>query len=123
MAGRRQGAPRRRVLAVHLGFAFCFAALYLFHLILYNYNFSDLEGLALKDYDRYLAPYYQAWMLAMLCLLARGARERLAQLATGGTAAVILPYSAGAVCPRRASGPVPTACTRCAPTCRTAPIR
>ena len=84
-----RGAPRRRVLAAHLGFAFCFAALYLFHLILYNYNFSDLEGLALKDYDRYLAPYYQAWMLAMLCLLARGARERLAQLATGGAAAVI----------------------------------
>ena len=84
-----KGAPRRRVLAAHLGFAFCFAALYLFHLILYNYNFSDLEGLALKDYDRYLAPYYQAWMLAMLCLLARGARERLAQLATGGAAAVI----------------------------------
>ena len=77
------------MLAAHLGFAFCFAALYLFHLILYNYNFSDLEGLALKDYDRYLAPYYQAWMLAMLCLLARGARERLAQLATGGAAAVI----------------------------------
>lgn len=49
-----RGAPRRRVLAAHLGFAFCFAALYLFHLILYNYNFSDLEGLALKDYDRYL---------------------------------------------------------------------
>lgn len=71
-----RGAPRRRVLAAHLGFAFCFAALYLFHLILYNYNFSDLEGLALKDYDRYLAPYYQAWMLAMLCLLARGARDR-----------------------------------------------
>ena len=52
-----RGAPRRRVLAAHLGFAFCFAALYLFHLILYNYNFSDLEGLALKDYDRYLAPH------------------------------------------------------------------
>ena len=72
-----RGAPRRLVLAAHLGFAFCFAALYLFHLILYNYNFSDLEGLALKDYDRYLAPYYQAWMLAMLCLLARCARGGL----------------------------------------------
>lgn len=51
-----KGPARRRVLAAHLGFAFCFAALYLFHLILYNYNFSDIEGLALKDYDRYLAP-------------------------------------------------------------------
>ena len=85
-----KGPARRRVLAAHLGFAFCFAALYLFHLILYCYNFSDLEGLMLKDYDRYLAPYYQAWMLAMLCLLANGARQRLGRLALGGTAAVIL---------------------------------
>ena len=85
-----KGTPRRRVLAVYCGLAFCFAALYLFHLILYNYNFSDVEGLALKDYDRYLAPYYQAWMLAMLCLLANGTRERLAQFATSGAAAVIL---------------------------------
>ena len=82
-----KGPARRRVLAAHLGFAFCFAALYLFHLILYCYNFSDLEGLMLKDYDRYLAPYYQAWMLAMLCLLANGARQRLGRLALGGAAA------------------------------------
>ena len=85
-----KGPARRRVLAAHLAFAFCFAALYLFHLILYCYNFSDLEGLMLKDYDRYLAPYYQAWMLAMLCLLANGARQRLGRLALGGAAAVIL---------------------------------
>lgn len=85
-----KGPARRRVLAAHLGFAFCFAALYLFHLILYCYNFSDLEGLMLKDYDRYLAPYYQAWMLSMLCLLANGARQRLGRLALGGAAAVIL---------------------------------
>lgn len=85
-----KGAPRRRVVAAYCGLAFCFAALYLFHLILYYYNFSDLEGLMLKDYDRYLGPYYQAWMLAMLCLLANGARERLAQLAVSGAAAVIL---------------------------------
>ena len=85
-----KGPARRRVLAAHLGFAFCFAVLYLFHLILYNYNFSDIEGLALKDYDRYLAPYYQAWMQAMLCLLARSAKEQLGQLALGGAAAVIM---------------------------------
>lgn len=85
-----KGPARCRVLAAHLGFASCFAALYLFHLILYCYNFSDLEGLMLKDYDRYLAPYYQAWMLAMLCLLANGARQRLGRLALGGAAAVIL---------------------------------
>ena len=84
-----KGAPRRRVLALHLGFALCFAALYAFHLILYHYNFSDEEGLALKDYARYLTPYYQAWMLAMLCLLGRGARARLSQAALGGAAAVL----------------------------------
>src|SRR5699024_8586406 len=84
-----KGAPRRRVLALHLGFALCFAALYAFHLILYHYNFSDEEGLALKDYARYLTPYYQAWMLAMLCLLGRGARARLSQTALGGAAAVL----------------------------------
>ena len=71
-----KGPARRRVLMAHLAFAFCFAALYAFHLILYYYNFSDVEGLALKDYDRYLSPYYQAWMLAMLCLLARSAAAR-----------------------------------------------
>ena len=71
-----KGPARRRVLMAHLAFAFCFAALYAFHLILYYYNFSDVEGLALKDYDRYLSPYYQAWMLAMLCLLARNAAAR-----------------------------------------------
>lgn len=85
-----KGAPRRGVLALHLACAFCFAALYAFHLILYHYNFSDVEGLALKDYDRYLTPYYQAWMLAMLCLLARAARGKLGQLALGGAVAVVL---------------------------------
>lgn len=85
-----KGAPRRRVLVLYLGFGFCFAALYAFHLILYHYNFSDLEGLALKDYDRYLAPYYQAWMLTMLCLLGRAARARLSGAAVGGVAAVVL---------------------------------
>ena len=53
-----------------LGGAFCFAALYLFHLILYYYNFSEEEGLALKDYERYLMPYLQGWVMAALCLLA-----------------------------------------------------
>ena len=75
---------------LHLGFAFCFAALYAFHLILYYYNFSDVEGLALKDYDRYLTPYYQAWMLAMLCQLGRAARGRLGRVAQGGAVAAVL---------------------------------
>ena len=52
-------------------------------------SYTHLEGLALKDYARYLTPYYQAWMLAMLCLLGRGARARLSQAALGGAAAVL----------------------------------
>ncbi len=93
-AGR--GAPRRRVLVTWLGFAFCFAAFYLFHLILYCYNFSDVEAYILKDYERYIGPYYQGWMLAMLCLLGRSAAEykgrwyRLANGALLGAAACVL---------------------------------
>ena len=37
--GAEKGAARRRVVTAYLGLAFCFAALYLFHLILYYYNF------------------------------------------------------------------------------------
>ena len=72
-----RGPARRSAAAVSLALAFCFAALYLFHLILYFYNFSDVEALALKDYERYLSPYYTGWLLAMLCLLGQGARRRL----------------------------------------------
>ena len=64
-----KGAPRRRVIAGFAGAAFCFSALYAFHLILYFYNFSEAEGLALKDFERYIAPYLQGWMLAGFCVL------------------------------------------------------
>lgn len=60
---------RRRPVAAYAGLAFCFAALYLFHLILYHYNFAEVEALALKDYERYLMPYYLGWLLVLFCLL------------------------------------------------------
>lgn len=84
-----RGAARRRVLGVHLALAFCFAALYLFHLILYHYNFAETEALALKDYDRYLSPYYIGWLLTMLCLLGRAAGKRLPGPALGAGAAAM----------------------------------
>ena len=56
-----RGALRRRVAAGFFASAFCFAALYLFHLILYFYNFSETEAAALKDYERYLMPFLQGW--------------------------------------------------------------
>lgn len=68
-----KGATRRRVGVCFAAFAFCFVALYLFHLILYYYNFSEAEGNALKDYERYLLPYLLGWMLSALSLLGRGA--------------------------------------------------
>lgn len=83
------GAQRCRVVVVAVGGLFCFAALYLFHLILYHYNFSELEGLALKDYERYLAPYLQGWLLAALCLLGQSAataQGTLHKLASGAVA-------------------------------------
>lgn len=78
------GAARRRTVVGFVGGAFCFAALYLFHLILYFYNFSEAEGSALKDYERYIAPYLQGWMLYGFCVLGfavgqgSGAAQRLA---------------------------------------------
>ena len=77
------GAARRRTVVGFVGGAFCFAALYLFHLILYFYNFSEAEGSALKDYERYIAPYLQGWMLYGFCVLGfavgqgSGAAQRL----------------------------------------------
>lgn len=68
-----RGKVRRRVIASFLALAFCFAALYVFHLILYFYNFSEAEGSALKDYERYLTPYLQGWVLVSFCLLGRAA--------------------------------------------------
>lgn len=68
-----RGKVRRRVIASFLALAFCFAALYVFHLILYFYNFSEAEGSALKDYERYLTPYLQGWVLVSFCLLGQAA--------------------------------------------------
>ena len=90
------GAARRRTVVGFVGGAFCFAALYLFHLILYFYNFSEAEGSALKDYERYIAPYLQGWMLYGFCVLGfavgqgSGAAQRLGRAALGLAAAAVL---------------------------------
>ena len=86
-----KGALRRRVAAGFFASAFCFAALYLFHLILYFYNFSETEAAALKDYERYLMPFLQGWTVAALCQLgqcaaaapARTLRRRLGAAGVG----------------------------------------
>ena len=91
-----QKGQRRRVAVTFAAFAAAFAAFYLFHLFLYYYNFAQVEALALKDYDRYIGPYYMGWMLASLYMLGRGAAEgcrprmgRLAVLAVCGAVAAV----------------------------------
>ena len=88
-----QKGQRRRVAVIFAGFAAAFAVFYLFHLFLYYYNFAEVEALALKDYDRYIGPYYMGWMLTSLCLLGRaaawGCRPRLGRLAVLGTCGVV----------------------------------
>ncbi|MEE0801067.1 MAG: hypothetical protein U0L91_07290 [Gemmiger sp.] len=91
-----RGVQRRRVVTEFVAGAFCFAALYAFHLILYYYNFSEAEGNALKDYERYLSPYLIGWMLAGLCVLGRAAcvsdsaRARLGRAASALACAAVL---------------------------------
>lgn len=84
---------RRRVAAAFAAFAAAFAVFYLFHLFLYYYNFAEVEALALKDYDRYIGPYYMGWMLASLCMLGRaaayGAFPRLGRLALLGACGAV----------------------------------
>ena len=82
-----KGPSRARAVWLAVGGSACFAAFWLFHLLLYVYSFSDKEAALLKDYDRYISPYFLGWLLAGLCLLAleaeRGERHRLAAGAAG----------------------------------------
>ena len=63
---------------------------------MYFYNFSEAEGSALKDYERYIAPYLQGWMLYGFCVLGfavgqgGGAAQRLGRAALGLAAAAVL---------------------------------
>lgn len=89
------GAGRRRVAVFGLLGAAGWAAFMLFHLLLYVYNFTQREALILKDYDRYLSPFYLGWLLAAFCLLALSAESgglprpaRLGCLALSGCIAV-----------------------------------
>ena len=65
-------------------------AFLVFHLFLYVYNFSEQEALILKDYDRYIGPYYLGFLMLALGLLARSAEKgrlpRISRLAVMGVA-------------------------------------
>lgn len=92
----QKGAGRRRVGAFALFSAVGYLAFVVFHLFLYVYNFTEREALILKDYDRYIGPFYMGWLLAALCLLVQSASDgryprlaRVASLAAMGGIGVI----------------------------------
>ncbi len=83
----QKGAPRRRAVMFTVANTCAFVVFVVFHLFLYVYNFAANEAAALKDYDRYITPYYLGWLLAALCLLCavtgegkKAAFARLAQV-------------------------------------------
>lgn len=69
------GAGRRRVVCFGLFSTAGYAAFLVFHLFLYVYNFTEKEALIIKDYDRYISPFYLGWLLAAFCLLAVSAES------------------------------------------------
>ena len=81
----QKGPQRRRVGWFALFSPLGYLAFVVFHLFLYVYNFTEREAMILKDYDRYIGPFYMGWLLAALCLLALSASSgkyiRLARLA------------------------------------------
>ena len=72
-----KGSQRRRVGFFALFSTIGYGAFVVFHLFLYVYNFAEAEALVLKDYSRYIGPFYMGWLLAALCLLAQAAAPRL----------------------------------------------
>lgn len=69
------GLPKGQRQTPVLLFLLCGIALVGFlvlHLFTYVFIFSKQEALQLKDYARYISPYYMGWALAALGLLARG---------------------------------------------------
>lgn len=66
---------RRRVAQFGALGLLCFGVFLLFHLFLYVYVLSEQEAYQLKDYIRYIGPYYLGWALAAAGLLALAAAE------------------------------------------------
>lgn len=67
-------AGRRRPVAVFaLSTGAGFAAYWLFITITYTYVFQEIEGVVLTAYGRYLFPFWFAWLMASMVLLAGAA--------------------------------------------------
>ena len=89
---QKKGEERRRPVVLAVFGTLALVAFLVFHLFLYVFNFKDPEALQLKDYIRYIGPYYLGFFLMALGLLAvavfGGAWAKLARLAGVGVLAV-----------------------------------
>lgn len=61
---------RRRVLVFSLLSTLCFVAFYIFNIFTYSFVISEVEAFLLKDYHRYIGPYWFGWLMASTVLLA-----------------------------------------------------
>lgn len=69
---------RRRVAISYGAMLFCFAAFYMFNVFTYTFILKDVESYILKDYHRYIYPYWQAWLMVCLVLLSRATQDEKA---------------------------------------------
>ncbi|MDL2219591.1 hypothetical protein LJC04_04590 [Ruminococcaceae bacterium OttesenSCG-928-O06] len=92
------GSARRRVVVFTLGMGVCFAAFYIFNLFTYALIFKPIEAESLREYQRYIFPFWAAWLMAGLVLLAQTAcnekaafyRRRAARAVNMGAAVVLI---------------------------------
>lgn len=89
---------RRRVFVFTICMALGFFAFYLFNVFTYALVFSPQEGMALKDYHRYITPYLLGWVMGALVLFTQAAtnpkasfyRLRIARLVNACVCAVLI---------------------------------
>jgi len=79
------GRGRRRVVVFAVASAVGFLAFYLFNIFTYAFIFAEVEAYVLKDYNRYITPYWLGWLMASLVLLAANAGDAQREAALART--------------------------------------
>ncbi len=82
---------KKRIAVFSLGMVLCFGAFYIFNIFTYAYIFQWAEASVLKDYERYISPFWMGWLMASLMILSAVAtnadmkysRKRIARAASG----------------------------------------
>ena len=66
---------RLRVTVFFAGMLFCFVAFYLFNIFTYTFILQNVESYALKDFHRYMMPYWFGWLMGAVVLLSRATQD------------------------------------------------